>query len=79
MADTLTGIARGVGAAIHRRPVDLAELRDLADRLAAFAEAEPRLSPDSHLDLLTRLARAVDPTCPRDWNPALDVIHGRGA
>src|SRR4051794_14858818 len=62
--EPLSGIARAIGQAIHRRPVDPDELRGLAVRLEAFAEAEPRLEPDSRTNLLTQLARAVDPTTP---------------
>lgn len=74
MADTLSGLARGIGAAIRRSPADPVELADLATRLEAYAAAEPALVPDTRVNLLTQLARAVDPACPRDAATALATL-----
>ena len=74
MTELLSVITQGVWVAIHRPEPDPAELRDLATRVEAFAAGEPRLSPDTRTNLLTALARRVDPATPRDNTAALRAL-----
>jgi hypothetical protein len=77
MSDSLSVIARATGDLIHgpaaaRTP---GAALALAERLEAFAAAEPRLSADTRTNLLTQLARTVDPAAPRDADAALALLR----
>lgn len=79
MTGGLGGIARATGdlmrdARTNWRPEVPAEAAAIARELEAFAAANPRLSVDTRINLLTQLARTVDPACPRDADLALAVL-----
>jgi hypothetical protein len=76
---TLAEIARGIGRLRATGRVDVDAARQLAAALEEFAAEHPNLDPDSHTNLLTQLARTIDPLCPRDNVSALAVIAEGGA
>ncbi len=77
MSDSLTGLARAVHALRGQDPPE-DQVRALHARIEGYAAEHPNLDRGTLRDLLTQLARHIDPACPADIRAARAVLTGAG-
>ena len=71
---TLTGLGTLVGALVEQPAPDPQAVRLLASYVEDFAARTPQLDPPTHVRLLVRLARVLDPATPVELDAARRVL-----
>lgn len=72
--DTLTGLWRAVRGEMEGM-TNAPRAWALAQRIEVFASREPAWDPEGRVNLLTQLARTIDPLAPRDADAALATLR----
>lgn len=73
--DTLTSLGRGVRELELDRHPNAPRAWALAQRIEAFAAREPAWVPEGRVNMLTQLARTIDPHVECDANAALASLR----